>query len=72
TCAAFMYAALRWRTASVWPAMLVHAVFSFASAISTPGAVPYLILLLGIASTLGFVGYGVLLLRNPRVRADGA
>ncbi|MDQ3832749.1 MAG: CPBP family intramembrane metalloprotease [Actinomycetota bacterium] len=72
TCAAFMYAALRWRTASVWPAMLVHAVFSFAGTISTPGAVPYLILLLVIASTLGFVGYGVFLLRNSRVRADGA
>jgi len=72
TCGAFMYAALRWRTASVWPAMLVHAVFGFAGAISTPGAVPYLVLLLAIASTLGFVGYGMFLLRNPRVRADGA
>jgi uncharacterized protein len=71
TCGAFMYAALRWRTASVWPAMLVHAVYSFAGDISTPGAVPYLILLLAIASTLGFVGYGLFLLRNPRVRADG-
>ena len=71
TCGAFMYAALRWRTASVWPAMLVHAVLSFAGQISTPGAVPYLILLLAVASTLGFVGYGLFLLRNPYVRTDG-
>jgi membrane protease YdiL (CAAX protease family) len=70
-CGAFMYAALRWRTASIWPAMLVHAVSGFASDISTPGTVPYLVLLLTIASTLGFAGYGLFLLRNPHVRADG-
>jgi hypothetical protein len=66
-----MYAALRWRTASVWPAVLVHAVFSFSGQISTPRAVPYLILLLAVGKTLGFVGYGLFLLRNAYVRADG-
>jgi membrane protease YdiL (CAAX protease family) len=71
TCGAFMYAALRWRTASVWPAVLVHAVFSFSGQISTPRAVPYLILLLAVGKTLGFVGYGLFLLRNAYVRADG-
>ena len=71
TCAALMYSALRWRTASIWPVILVHAVSDFASDISMPGAVPYLILLLTIASTLGFAGYGLFLLRNPHVRADG-
>ena len=71
TCAALMYSALRWRTASIWPVILVHAVSDFASDISMPGTVPYLILLLTIASTLGFAGYGLFLLRNPHVRADG-
>ena len=69
TCGGFTYAALRWRTASIWPVLLLHTLVSFAIAISTPGAILYLVLIL--LSTIGFVAYGLLLLRNPRVRTDG-
>ncbi len=69
TCGGFTYAALRWRTASIWPVLLLHTLVSLAIAISTPGAVLYLVLLL--LSTLGFVVYGLFLLRNSRMRADG-
>ena len=49
--------------------LLVHALVSLAVAISTPGAALYLfVLLLG---TLGFVAYGLFLLRDQRARADG-
>lgn len=65
----FTYAALRWRIASVWPVLLLHTLITFAVAISTPGATLYLVLLL--LSTFGFVAYGLFLLRNPSVRADG-
>lgn len=69
TCGGFTYAALRWRTASIWPPLVVHVLVSLAIAISTPSGNLYLILLpLG---TLGFIFYGLLLLRNSRVRADG-
>lgn len=69
-CGGFTYAALRWRTASIWPVILVHCVLGFAGAVSTMGAAQYLLVLL--ASTVGFVFYGLFLLRNPRVRSDGA
>ena len=69
TCGGFTYAALRWRTASIWPVLVLHTLVSLAIAISTPGAILYLLLLL--LSTLGFVTYGLLLLRNSRVREDG-
>ncbi len=71
TCRVFAYAALRWRTASIWPAILSHFLFSFVSSISTPETVPYLVPILNIANTVGFVTYGLFLLRNRRVRADG-
>lgn len=70
-CVGFMYAALRWRTASIWPVILTHFVLTFATSISTPRTIPYLVPLLTVASVLGFAGYGLFLLRNPRVRADG-
>ena len=69
TCGGFTYAALRWRTASVWPVLGLHTLVSLATVISTPSAILYLLLLL--LGTLGFVAYGLFLLRNPRVRADG-
>lgn len=69
TCGGFTYAALRWRTASLWPALLIHVFITLALAVSTPGAPLYLALLL--LSILGFVAYGLFLLRNPRTRADG-
>ncbi|QIN79207.1 CPBP family intramembrane metalloprotease [Rubrobacter marinus] len=69
TCGGFTYAALRWRTASLWPAVLAHALISLSVAISTPGATLYLIVLL--LGTVGFVAYGLFLLRNPRAREDG-
>ncbi len=68
-CGGFVYAALRWRTASLWPVILVHAAFAFAMDVSTLGTVTYPIVML--LSTLGFVFYGFLLLRNRKVRADG-
>lgn len=64
-CAAFTYGALRWRTGSVWPVMLLHFVFAFASNVSM---LPSLV----AVSTFGLLGYGLLLLRNPRVRTDRA
>ncbi len=69
TCGGFTYGALRWRTASIWPVLFLHAFIAVAIASSAPGANLYLVLLL--LSTFGFVAYGLLLLRNPRVRADG-
>lgn len=69
-CGGFTYAALRWRTASIWPVIMLHSILGFVGAVATPGAAQYLVVL--FASTLGFVIYGLFLLRNPRVRADGA
>ncbi len=68
-CGGLTYGALRWRTASIWPVVLVHAALAFAVDIAALGTVTYPLFLL--LSTLGFVLYGLFLLRNPRVRADG-
>ena len=71
TCAGFTYAALRRRTASIWPVLALHFVLKLFGEISTPESVPSLVLLLVFASTLGFIGYGLFLLRNPHVQKDG-
>ncbi len=68
-CGGFTYAALRWRTASIWPVVLLHSALGCAYALYSPGALLFLAVLL--LSTVGFVLYGLFLLRNPRVRADG-
>src|SRR5919112_1862848 len=68
-CGGFTWGALRWRTTSIWPVILLHTVFAFAVGIATLGTVTYPVMML--LSTLGFVAYGLYLLRNPRVRADG-
>ena len=68
-CGGFTYAALRWRTGSLLPVIAVHAAFAFAVQIATPGTLTYRVTML--LSTLGFVFYGLFLLRNRRVRADG-
>ena len=68
-CGGFTYAALRWRTGSLLPVIFVHAAFAFAVDISTLGTVTYRITML--LSTLGFVFYGLFLLRNRQARADG-
>jgi len=68
-CGGFAYAALRWRTASLLPVVAVHAAFAFALDISTLGSVSYRVTM--ILSTLGFVFYGLFLLRNRRARTDG-
>lgn len=68
-CGGFTFAAIRWRTASLWPVVFAHAAFAFAIDLSTLGAVTYPVMML--LSTLGFVFYGLFLLRNDKVRADG-
>ncbi len=69
TCGGFTYAAIRWRTASLWPVIAIH--FSLALSIDVAmvqgSTFPYLLL----ATTVGFIGYGLFLLRNRRVREDG-
>ena len=67
-CGAFTYAALRWRIASIWPVLALHFVFAVAVDI-TGWSSFYPLFLLG--STVGFVVYGLFLLRNQRVREDG-
>ena len=70
-CGGFTYAALRWRTASIWPVILLHAALSCAYALYSPGGLLFLAVLL--LSTLGFLLYGLFLLRaSRRVRAEGA
>jgi uncharacterized protein len=68
-CGGFTYGALRWRTTSIWPAILVHTIFAFVVSISTLGAFRFRLVIL--LSTVGFVAYGLYLLRNPHVRANG-
>jgi membrane protease YdiL (CAAX protease family) len=68
-CGGFTYGALRWRTTSIWPVILIHTAFSFSVDIATLGTVTYPLMML--LSTLGFVAYGFYLLRNRHVRADG-
>lgn len=70
TCGGFTYAALRWRTASIWPPILVNFLLVLAIDVASVRSTIYPYLLL--ANTLGFVIYGLFLLRNRRVRADGA
>lgn len=70
TCGGFTYAALRWRTASIWPPIFVNFLLVLAIDVATVRLSVYPFLLL--ANTLGFVVYGIFLLRNQRVRADGA
>ena len=68
-CGGFTYGALRWRTTSIWPAFLVHTAFAFCVGVATLGSFRFRLVIL--LSTLGFLAYGLYLLRNPRVRADG-
>jgi uncharacterized protein len=68
-CGGFTYGALRWRTTSIWPVVLVHTVFAFAVSTATLGTFRFRLVIL--LSTVGFVAYGLYLLRNPRVRANG-
>lgn len=69
TCGAVTYGAIRWRTASIWPAVFVHTALAYVPTISALGSAKYPILVW--ISTLGFVLYGLFLLRNRRVRSDG-
>lgn len=68
-CGGFTYGALRWRTTSIWPVVLVHTAFAFAISIATLGAFRFRLVML--LSTVGFLAYGLYLLRSPRARADG-
>jgi membrane protease YdiL (CAAX protease family) len=68
-CGGFTYAALRWRTGSIWPVVLLHCALGCSYALYSPGALLFLaVLLLG---TFGFVLYGIFLLRKPQTRVDG-
>ena len=68
-CGGFTYAALRWRTGSIWPVVLLHSALGCAYALYSPGALLFLaVLLLG---TFGFVLYGLFLLRNALARMGG-
>lgn len=69
TCAAVTYGALRWRTAALWPVVLVHAVLAYTRTISTPSIEIYQLSL--YITTIGFALYGLFLLRNRRVWANG-
>jgi membrane protease YdiL (CAAX protease family) len=66
------YAALRLRTDSIWPIMLFHAAFNFTNGITKPETVPGLIPLLTFAVTLGFLGYGLFLLRDSWLPGSGS
>lgn len=68
-CGGFAYAAIRWRTASIWPVIGVHFLISLSIAFANLGSATYQLLL--YAGTFGFVAYGLFLLRTARVRADG-
>lgn len=69
TCGGFTYAALRWRTASIWPVILVHFVLLLSINVAMVRAAVFPFLL--FATTIGFIGYGLYLLRNRYVREDG-
>jgi len=68
-CGGFTYGALRWRTASLWPVLIVHLVLAFALDTATVGGKVFPVLILCV--TLGFILYGLFLLRSRRVRANG-
>ena len=68
-CGGFTYGALRWRTTSIWPGVLIHTAFAFAVGVATLGTFTFRLVI--ILSTVGFVAYGLYLLRNSRVRANG-
>jgi membrane protease YdiL (CAAX protease family) len=68
-CGGFTYGTLRWRTTSIWPVVLVHTAFAFAVGIATLGTFTFRLVIL--LSTVGFVAYGLYLLRNTHVRANG-
>ena len=68
-CSGFTYGALRWRTTSIWPVIFVHTTFAFAIDIATLGTITYRLMM--ILSTIGFLTYGIYLLRDRQARADG-
>lgn len=68
-CGGFTYAALRWRTGSLWPAIALSAALGYAYALYSPGGLLFLAVLL--LSTVGFVLYGLFLLRASRRAGAG-
>ena len=68
-CGGFTWTAIRWHTRSIWPVFVVHVALTFTSSIALlgPGTYPLFILLI----TLGFLIYGIILLRNRRLWSDG-
>ncbi|MGI9048610.1 MAG: CPBP family intramembrane glutamic endopeptidase [Rubrobacteraceae bacterium] len=61
-CGGFTWAALRWRTGSIWPVFVVHVALVFAASVALlgPGTYPLFLLLI----TVGFLIYGIFLLRS--------
>ena len=64
TTARIGYAALRLRTGSIWPIILFRFAFNLVSNITTPETIPSLIAFLSIAVSVGFLAYGLFLLRE--------
>lgn len=64
TCAGLMYGAIRTRTRSIWPVLLLHAVWNLVNQITTAETSDMLLLVMNLAVTFGFAGYGLLLLRR--------
>ena len=68
-CGGFTFAALRWRTTSIWPVILAHTALALAIDIATLVTITYRLMM--ALSTVGFVAYGLYLLRDRQARADG-
>ncbi len=68
TCAGVLYGAVRYRTNSIWPVLLLHAAFNLVDDFATAEMLPALIGVMNIAITFGFAGYGFFLLRGRLTR----
>lgn len=64
-CGGFTWTAIRWRTGSIWPGLLVHSTLVFLTGVALlgPGTYPLFLILV----TLGFLIYGIFLLRKRHV-----
>lgn len=63
-CAGLMYGAIRARTRSIWPTIGLHALWNLSAQIATAETSDLLMLVMNLAVTFGFAGYGLFLLRR--------